>query len=129
MHAEHPFGGGSEPDTLVNHCSAGQAFFTCEQVVNGKPAALVVFVASKEPGKFDVDNVLPNGYASSNTDLYVKGDHWTFVTGAGEPGKTRYRTENTFTGRDHIHFEQFESKDDGKTWIRTNRGDETRVAS
>lgn len=126
VRAQHPFSGGSGPDTLVNHCTTGQAFFTCEQVVNGKPAALVVFTVSKEPGKFDVDNILPNGHASSDTDLFVHGDHWTYINNS-DAGKPRYRTENTFRGPDHIHFEQFESPDGGQTWAKTNEGDEDRI--
>src|SRR5665213_2957025 len=77
VHAQHSFSGKPGPDTLVNHCNRGQAFYTCEQIVNGKPAALVVFTLSVEPGKFDVDNILPNGHASSGTGLIVQGDHWT----------------------------------------------------
>ncbi len=124
--ALHAFSGGTGPDTLENHCTAGQAFYTCEQIVNGSPAALVIFVVAKEPGKFDVDNVLPNGHALSNTDLFVKGDHWTYLTHASAPGQPQYRTENVFHGADSIHFEQFQSTDDGKTWTKTNEGEETR---
>ena len=125
--ALHPFSGKEGTvDHLENRCHAGRAFYTCEQVVNGEPAALVIFTLNKEPGKFDVDNVFPNGHCSSNTDLFVKGDHWTYLSHAtGEGGKT-YRTENVFTGPDHIHFTQFESADQGKTWTETNSGEETR---
>ena len=126
VHAQHSFTGNPGPDTLINRCTTGTAFFTCEQIVNGKPTALVIFTLSKEPGKYDVDNVLPNGYASSNTDLYVAGDHWTFLTRAAKPGDKQYRTENIFKGPDAIHFEQFESTDDAKTWTKTNEGDESR---
>jgi len=126
VHAQHPFSGGSGPDTLVNHCNRGQAFYTCEQIVNGKPVALVIFTASSGPGKFDVDNVLPNGHASSDTDLFIHGDHWTFITNSA-PNTPHYRTENIFHGPDSIHFEQFESPDGGKTWNKTNEGDDTRV--
>ncbi len=126
VHAQHSFSGADGPDTLVNHCNRGQAFYTCEQIVNGKPAALVIFTASSEPGKFDVDNILPNGHASSDTDLFIHGDHWTFITNSAT-NTPRYRTENVFNGPDRIHFEQFESPDGGKTWNKTNEGDDTRV--
>ena len=126
VRAQHPFSGGSGPDTLVNHCTRSEAFYTCEQIVNGKSAALVIFTASSEPGKFDVDNILPNGHASSDTDLFIHGDHWTFITNSA-PNTPRYRTENVFHGPDKIHFEQFESPDGGKTWNKTNEGDDTRV--
>src|SRR5450432_1346662 len=67
---------GGTADSLVNRCNTGTAFYTCEQVVNGKPVALLIFTAAKEEGKFDVDNVLPNGHASSDTDLIIDGNRW-----------------------------------------------------
>src|SRR5665213_2514864 len=76
VHAQHSFSGAPGPDTLVNHCTLGTAFYSCEQIVNGKAAALVVFTLSSEPGKFAVDNIFPNGRASSGTDLFIHGDHW-----------------------------------------------------
>ncbi len=125
VHAQHSFSGGSGLDSLVNHCHGDQAFFTCEQVVNGKPAALMVFVPGKEPGKFDVDSITPNGHASSDTDLFVKGEHWTFVTN-NDAGKPTFRVENTFHGRDAIHFEMFSTGDGGATWTKVNEGDTLR---
>ncbi|MES2391301.1 MAG: hypothetical protein V4555_06660 [Acidobacteriota bacterium] len=125
VHAAHPFSGGTGPDTLVNHCTRGQAFYSCEQVVNGKPAALVVFTLSKTPGKYDVDSILPNGHASSDTDLMIEGDHWTFLT-HGANGEASYKTENTFHGRDSIHF-VIERSTDGAHWETVNQGDDTRV--
>lgn len=124
--AQHPFGNTPGPDILQNRCTHGVAFYTCEQVVNGKSAALVIFTLSKEPGKFDVDNILPNGHASSDTDLFVKGDHWTYLSNSSA-GHPHYRTENYFKGPDSIHFDQFETTDDGKTWTKTNEGDEIRL--
>jgi len=41
--AAHTMAGEGKPDTIVNHCHEGTAFYTCEQVVNGKSLALVVF--------------------------------------------------------------------------------------
>jgi len=39
----HTMAGEGKPDTIVNHCNEGTAFYTCEQVVNGKSLALIVF--------------------------------------------------------------------------------------
>lgn len=125
--AEHSFSGGTGPDRLENRCTAHMAFYTCEQVVNGRPSALLVFTLSKEPGKFDVDTILPNGHASSNTDLYIRGEHWTFLSHAEKPGDAVFRVENTFRGTDEIHFEIFRSADDGKTWAKVNEGDDLRI--
>lgn len=110
----------------MNHCHRGEAFYTCEQVVNGKSVALLIFTVSKTPGKLDVDNVLPNGHASSDTDLFIEGDHWTYVSN-DDAGHARMRVSNTFTGRDHIHFVVSTSADGGKTWTQTAEGDSSRV--
>jgi hypothetical protein len=124
----HTMAGEGRPDTLVNHCTEGAAFYTCEQVVNGRPLALIVFIATEDPTKFHTQPVLPNGHAAGISDLTIVGDHWTFlnITTDDSGKQTFYRTENFFTGRDKIHFEQYESVDN-KTWVRKNRGDEVRV--
>lgn len=124
----HTLAGPGKPDTLVNHCTEGAAFFTCEQVVNGKPVALLVFTATEAPMKFRTNPVLPNGHVLDGGDLTIDGDHWTFLgSGKGKDGKpVYYRTENYFTGRDKIHSDQYQS-DDNKTWVKTNEADEVRV--
>jgi hypothetical protein len=124
----HTMAGEGRPDTIVNHCIEGTAFFTCEQVVNGKSLALIVFTATDDPTKFHTQPVFPNGLGAGRGDLSIIGDHWTFSgNGTDDSGKqTFYRTENFFTGRDKIHFEQYESVDN-KTWVKKNQGDEVRV--
>ena len=124
----HTMAGDGRPDTLVNHCTEGTAFYTCEQVVNGKPMALVVFTATDDPAKFHSQVVLTTGRAVGLADLTVAGDHWTFFSSSTDDSGKQifYRTENFFTGRDKIHFEQYESADN-KTWVKKNQGDEVRV--
>lgn len=124
----HTAAGDGRPDTVVNHCTEGSAFYTCEQMVNGKAIALVVFTATDDPAKFHTQPVLPTGRAVGRSDLTIAGDHWTYSSsGTDDAGKpVFYRTENIFTGRDKIHFEQYESGDN-KTWVKKNEGDEVRV--
>ena len=124
----HTMAGEGRPDTVVNQCSEGSAFYTCEQVVNGKSLALIVFTVAEGTGRFHSQPILPNGQAVGRGELTIAGDHWTFLgVGKGDDGKDiYYRTENYFTGRDKIHFEQFESSDN-KTWVKKNSGDEVRV--
>ena len=124
----HTMAGEGKPDTLVNHCTEGAAFYSCEQVVNGKPMALIVFTAADQPGHFYSQAIMTNGRASGRGDLTIAGDHWTYAgSGTDNAGKqTFYRTENFFTGANKIHFEQYESGD-GKTWTKKNEGDEVRV--
>ena len=124
----HTMAGEGRPDTVVNHCSEGTAFYRYEQVVNGKSLALIVFTATDDLTKFHTQPVMPNGHAVGISDLTIVGDHWTYLgSGMDDSGKQIfYRTENFFTGRDKIHFEQYESADN-KTWTKKNEGDEVRV--
>ena len=78
----HTMAGDGRPDTVVNHCSEGTAFYTCEQVVNGKPLALVVFTATDDPTKFHTQPVLPSGRAVGLSDLTIAGAMAT--RGSGE---------------------------------------------
>src|SRR5579862_3605040 len=75
----HTMAGDGKPDTIANHCTEGTAFYTCEQVVNGKSLALLVFTATDDPAKFHTQPVLPSGLAAGRGDLTIAGDHWTFL--------------------------------------------------
>lgn len=128
-HVKPPFEKGSrEFDQLINRCVERDIYFTCEQVLNGKPISLVVFTTTDDPKKFHVQNVLPTGFATGRTDLSVDGSHWTYLGKDTEDSKTTwYRTDNYFTGRDRIHFEQYRSSD-GQHWEKQSEGDEARAA-
>ena len=129
--AVHPFGGGAAgvADKLENRCTETADSYRCEQTVNGSHVATVIFtVAAGTPGTFTVTSVLADGTKFSNTTLHVDGGHWTYATTVAATSTT-YRTENVFSGRDHIHFVQSQSTDGGKTWTETNSGDEMRVAN
>lgn len=116
--------GKTTTDALVNACSLLKPFFVCQQTVNGKPGALVVFVPAETPGHYYTQNVLPEGWATGRGDLSIEGGHWTYLGHDEENGKTTwYRTVNDFTGTDRIHFESAQSPD-GKTWTVTRSGDE-----
>ena len=116
---------GKKPDRLVNDCARIGRYFACQQTVNGKPGALVVFIPAAMQGHYHTQDVLPNGTAFGPPGtLTITGDRWTYL---GEPDANgvRYRTINVFSGHDRIHFESARSTD-GKTWTVTMAGDETR---
>ena len=116
---------GRKPDRLVNDCARIGRYFACQQTVNGKPSALVVFIPDTVPGHYHTQIVLPDGAASGPSGtLTVTGNRWIYL---GQPGAkgVRYRTINVFSGHDRIHFESARSTD-GKTWTVTMAGDETR---
>ncbi|MHB1700439.1 MAG: hypothetical protein ACYCSN_09960 [Acidobacteriaceae bacterium] len=128
--AQHTMAGPGKQDHLVNRCRLTGSFYACEQVVNGKTMALILFVAGDKPGQFHTQSVLPDGHSVGRGDLVIvhetKGDHWTFTSKDTEQQKTKqYRTENYFSGPNKIHFDQFESID-GVKWELKNSGDEQR---
>lgn len=117
---------GRKSDRLVNDCAQVGRYFACQQTVNGKPGALVVFIPDAVPGHYHTQIVRLDGAALGPPGtLTIAGDHWTYL---GEPDAKglRYRTVNIFSGRDRIHFESARSTD-GKTWTVTMAGDEERV--
>lgn len=119
--------GESATDSLVNACSQIGLYFACQQTVNGKTAALVVFIPAGDAGHYFTHAVLPDGQSSGRGDLTIAGSHWEYLSHhTGEDGKTTwYRTVNDFQGNDRIHFESAESSD-GKNWTVTHFGDDTR---
>lgn len=118
---------GAAPDTLVNHCARTGFYYMCEQVVNGKTSALVVFVPADAPGKYHSTVVLPSGEANGPGDLTIDGNRWVYIGKSVDGNKTTwFRTTNIFTGKDHIHFEQAQSTD-GTHWTTGRSGDEDRI--
>ena len=113
---------------IVNDCAMAGRFFVCQQTVDGKPAALIIFVPAASPGDYYTQAVLQEGWATGRGELHIDGDRWTYSSKAEEEGKTTYfRTTNVFSGKDRIHFEMSESPD-GKEWKVTASGDEVRTA-
>jgi hypothetical protein len=119
---------GSKPDRLLNQCALVGQYFTCQQTVNGVVSALTIFVPANAPGKFYTQSVKPDGRAEGRGDVAIEADKWTFSSNWNQGGgkTTYYRTINTFTGKDRIHFEQQESSD-RRDWKTTNSGDEVRI--
>jgi hypothetical protein len=116
---------------LVNHCAKTGVFFSCEQVVDGKTADLVVFLPKGAAGGaqhyrtqgLSVGADKPGDWG----ELAITGDRWVYSGHGMDKGTTTYwRTINTFSGPDHIHFE-IQSSKDGQTWQTTQQGDEQRV--
>ena len=119
-------GGKDTTDSLVNDCHLFGRYFACQQTVNGKVGALVVYVAGETPGHFYIQNVLPDDQAVGRAELIVEGTRYTYAS-HDETSTHWWRTTNEFTGSDRIHFEQAASTD-GKTWTTTRTGDEVRGA-
>lgn len=119
---------GAAPDQLTDDCALVGKYFTCQQTVNGKIGALLVFVPAETSGHYFTNAILPQGFAGGRGELEISGDRWVYSSKSVDGDKTTYqRTLNTFTGKDHIHYEQGQSSD-GVNWTVTGSGDEVRVA-
>jgi hypothetical protein len=127
-HSDKP----AETMHIENHCAKVGEFFACNQFVNNKNMALVIFLPQ---------HPLQNGgYAYRNQALRVEGDNagawgaleitgdrWVYSSDETDKGKKIYwRTNNMFSGSDKIHFEVQRSEDE-VNWTTTMSGDEARV--
>ena len=132
VRATHPWSGASTGavDRLESRCRRFTLYFACEQTVNGKPQALIVYTAGNAPGGLHTRTIAPNGLAGGRGDLTLEGKRWTYLDKppAGLKGPWS-RVENVIVDRDHIRFEEYESTDEGKTWAQVNAGTEERVDS
>ena len=126
-HYATPYGkAGTETTTLRNDCWRARAFYACEQVVDGKPVALVVFVYDIAKHSYITHPIPADGSAAGNGTLLIDGETWTFPWQFADHGKTVYaRVVNVFHGRDRIDYRQEYSLDQTH-WTAMARGVETR---
>jgi len=122
----------SPPDHLVNHCALTGIFFSCEQELNGKPAALVIFLPTgkSSSGGFEYRTLVALPDASKPEDwghLEINGDTWTYSWTHKDGEKSvLMRNVNHFRDKDHIHFE-LQKMVDATTWLTQMSGDEERL--
>jgi uncharacterized protein (TIGR02246 family) len=120
-------GGAPTSKTIANQCALIGQFFGCQQTIDGKPGALILFLPTAPEGHYHTQAVTGEGFATGRGDLLIEGDRWTYSSKAKQDGKdTFYRTTNVFSGTDRIHFERAESAD-GEHWVVKASGDEQRV--
>lgn len=130
VQAEHPWNGGAPgaSDQLVSRCQRFTLYFACEQTVNGKPQAFLVYTATSTPHVLHTRMITPDGLAGGRGDLTLDGNHWTYLDKPPPSLKGNWsRVENFILDHDHIRFEEYESADEGKTWTKTNSGTEQRT--
>ncbi len=122
-------GANAKPEEIKNQCASLGKYFACQQIVDGSVSALLVFVATNEPGHYVIQNIFPDGRASGKSNLEISGNRWIYTNSWNQGSKTTYyRTTNIFADKNHIHFEQEESSDKVH-WETKNSGDEVRVPS
>ncbi|HMD44323.1 MAG TPA: hypothetical protein VKH45_14705 [Candidatus Acidoferrum sp.] len=121
----------SKTDHLVNHCAQTGLFYACEQVVNGKTGALVVFLpvgkTASGAQEYRTQPLLANASAAGDWGhLTIDGDNWLYSWDSRDGKKTvHWRVTNHFTGKDKIHFE-VQNSEDGTNWKTQSVGDEER---
>lgn len=117
---------------VENHCAKAGEFFTCNQVVNGKSGALVVFLPLHplENGGYAYHNQalsVDGGGSGGWGNLEIAGERWVYSNEETDNGKKIYhRILNVFSGTGKIHFEVQQSED-GVKWTTTMSGDEARA--
>jgi hypothetical protein len=117
---------------LENHCAQVGEFFACNQFVNSKNMALVIFLPQHplENGGYAYRNQalqVEGDNAGTWSALEITGDRWVYSSDVTDKGKKIYwRTINVFSGPDKIHFE-VQRSEDGTNWTTTMHGDEARA--
>jgi len=117
---------------LENHCAKVGEFFACNQFVNGKNTALVIFLPlhSLENGGYVYRNQalqVEGDHSNSWGNLEIVGERWLYSSEETDKGKKiHWRITNVFSGPDKIHF-AVERSEDGAAWTTNMSGDETRA--
>ena len=126
---------GDKPGATVhieNRCAKVGEFFACNQIVNGKNMALVIFLPTHPSGSsgYAYHNQalgVEDGGSGSWGNLEIVGDRWVYSSDETDHGKKIYhRTINVFSGSDKIHFE-VQWSEDGANWTTKMSGDEARA--
>ena len=117
--------------SIENHCARTGLFFACEQVVNGKTGALVVFLPQEKTAAGQIyrtqalraDGAEPGPW----NRLTIDGDRWVYAGPVEDKEHPLHnRTLTRFFGPDRIRFE-IQSSPDGQAWTTTMSGEERRV--
>ena len=104
-------------DRLSSHCERFARYFVCEQTVNREPPTLIVYTAGDAAGRLYTRTIAANGLAGGRGDLTLAASRWTYTDKPPAPLKGDWsRTLNVVSDPDHIHFEEYQSADEGRTW-------------
>jgi hypothetical protein len=129
VRADRPWSGAptGSSDRLRSLCQRFSTYFACEQTVNQKPVALIVYTAAEAPGRFHTRTIATDARAGGRGDLVLEGNRWTYLDKPPQGLKGPWsRTENTILDNNRIRFAEYQSSNEGKTWTQTNAGLEVR---
>ncbi len=103
--------GEKESIHLENHCTKTGLFFACEQMVNGKTAALIVFLPVARMASGGEEYGITGLSADANppadwNKLTIEAERWVYSWEDTDGGKKVFwRNVNQFSGPSKIHFE------------------------
>lgn len=118
---------GRQSATLQNACWRSGDFYACHQTVDGRSAALVVFLYAAKTDTYVTHAIPADGGAASDGILTINGNRWTFPWQSAEQGKPVYfHVINVFTDRNHIEYRQEFSRD-SRHWTVMTKGRDTRA--
>lgn len=111
--------GSGRTEKVDNACSRTGLYFVCEETVEGKPTALVVFQPKgRNEGKltYRVQTLTAGGdRPGAWKDLAIEGTTWTIADVEHRAGR-RTRTVITHSGPDYMHVE-VEAQGKDESWI------------
>ena len=113
--------------TIRNQCRRDGEFSVCRQVVDGQPAALLVFVPDPKTHGFLTFPILPGAKSAQALKLIIAGNVWTYPWEETDHGvRSYYRVINRFVSADAIEYRR-ESSNDGLHWTLVETGTERRI--
>jgi hypothetical protein len=118
---------GTQSMTVRNDCWRSGNFYVCNQIIDDKSRALVVFFYDPVAKRFGSYPISVGADTVHPAAVLVDDKSITFPWDMQDSGKTVHmRIVNTFTTPDTLDFRQ-EYSEDGKTWTTMATGVEHRV--
>ena len=116
-----------EDATIHNDCWRSGEYFGCHQIVNGTPAAFIVYTYDEAQHLYHIHTVPKDGGDAHAGTLVIDGTTWTFPWQDKDGERTVYaRVINVFSDPNTIQYRQ-EWSYDNVHWTKTADGVEHRV--
>jgi hypothetical protein len=112
-----------------NDCWRSSSYYVCDQFVNGKSAAFIVYTYNASQRLYHLQVISKDGNPPVSGVLTIEGNTWTFPWQYEDKGKVVFiRIVNVFPNRDTIDFHEGFSFDKVH-WTATADGVERRAPS
>jgi len=117
---------GRDTSLLHNDCWGSGVFFACDQIVDGKSTALIVFSPGDKPGAFH-NYAIPSAGGPAGLGLLTIADTtWVWGPALGDTSGTRWNTTNVFTTPTTIRY-RVQFSHDGRNWTTMSEGNERKL--